>query len=455
MHEPGTAMMRLWGLALIRVLLIIAALCLLGVLMKAPFATMLIGLAAYVSWHLVQLYRITGWLQREELDEAPDAPGMWGELAGQLRGFIVRDRQRERRLHGMLSEYQQSTAAMPDAAVVLNDNHEILWFNESADQLLGLDPSRDIGLRIDNLVRVAEFSAYLNDQDAAEREPLAMAAPGNKKIKLEVHLVPFGTGRQLVLFRDNTRLRQLEKVRLKFVANASHELRSPLTVISGYLEQLCDDAEVLAEWEAPLNEMLRQTSRMTAIVDDLLELSRLESSTESAALERVDVSALIDEVIREARSHGENAVKVSSEVTSDADLLGVERELHSALANLAINAIKYTPNDGRITIRWYVDTRGGHLEVQDTGIGIAKEHLSRLTERFYRVDKSRVRGAGGTGLGLAIVKHALQRHDATLDVDSKPGRGSCFSCHFPPERVSGTAGLITKSSIAPSLSTIE
>jgi two-component system phosphate regulon sensor histidine kinase PhoR len=448
-------MMRLWGLALLRVLLIIAGLYLLGVLMKAPFATVVIGLAAYVSWHLVQLYRITGWLQREELDEAPDAPGLWGELGGQLRSFTVRDRQRERRLHGMLSEYKELTAAMPDASVVLNDNHEILWFNKAAEGLLGLDPSRDVGLRIDNLVRVAEFSAYLEDQGGAESEPLSMAVPGNKKTRIEVHLVPFGTGRQLVLFRDTTRLRQLEKVRRKFVANASHELRSPLTVIAGYLEQLCEDADVLAEWEAPLNEMLRQTGRMTAIVDDLLELSRLESSTESAAMEPVNVSTLIDEVIREARSHGDDAMRIERDVKSDADLLGVERELHSALANLAINAIKYTPQDGRIKIRWYVDTRGGHLEVEDTGIGIAKEHLSRLTERFYRVDKSRVRGAGGTGLGLAIVKHALQRHDATLQIDSKPGRGSCFSCHFPPERVSGTAGLIAKSSAAPSLSTVD
>lgn len=427
--------MRFWSLAVLRIAALLGALGVLGSLVGYPVSSVIVGISLYACWHLVQLQRLTRWLQRRQadLDEVPDAPGLWGELAAQLRGLVYRDRKRERRFATMLREYQESTAAMPDASVVLNDSREILWMNEAASRLLGLDGERDIGQRVDNLIRRPEFASYLAQEDV--REPLELASPINKKTKFAVHIVPFGTGRRLLMFRDNTRLHQLEKVRRKFVANASHELRSPLTVISGYLEQMSDDPAQASDWEGPLGEMQRQSRRMAAIIDDLLELSRLESSTRPARHESMDLAAMLRDVASEASSHAANPPKIDLLLESDRTLLGEERELHSVFANLVINAVKYTPSDGHITVRWRVVNGVGELSVRDTGIGIAQEHVVRLTERFYRVDKGRAREAGGTGLGLAIVKYALQRHEASLEVKSKLGKGSVFTCRFPSQRV--------------------
>ncbi len=429
--------MRLWLGASVRVAVLVALLAAAGFSLGAPAVTIVAGLCLYLCWHLVQLGRVIRWLQRSDADEVPDPPGRWGELSTQLRGFVFRDRKRERRFRTMLREYQESTAAMPDASVVLNEHREILWFNEAATRLIGLDARRDIGQRVDNLIRQAEFATYLNAGE--EAEPFELASPINRKIKLAVHMVPFGAGRQLLMFRDNTRLHQLEKVRRKFVANASHELRSPLTVITGYLEQMSDDPAVLEEWGEPLREMQRQAQRMAAIIGDLLELSRLESAAQPSVSERVPVARLLRDVMSEATAQVPQPARVELDLQATHDLLGEERELHSVFVNLVGNAVKYTPASGTITVRWTVDEAGGHLCVEDTGIGIAREHVQRLTERFYRVDKGRARRAGGTGLGLAIVKHALQRHGATLSVDSEPGRGSRFTCHFPPERVAAPA----------------
>ncbi|MEO0421704.1 MAG: phosphate regulon sensor histidine kinase PhoR [Pseudomonadota bacterium] len=430
---------RFWILATLRVLAVLGVLALFGSLIGYPVTSVIVGIALYTSWHLVQLKRLTRWLQRQQadLEEVPDAVGLWGELAAQLRGLVYRDRRRERRFETMLREYQESTAAMPDASVVLNESREILWMNEAASRLLGLDGERDIGQRVDNLIRRPEFASYLTQEDV--REPLEIASPINKKTKLAVHIVPFGTGRRLLMFRDNTRLHQLEKVRRKFVANASHELRSPLTVITGYLEQMSDDPEQSAEWDVPLGEMQRQARRMAAIIDDLLELSRLESSARPARLEPVNLAAMLRDVVSEAASHAAEPPKIKLSLESDQRILGEEHELHSVFANLVINAVKYTPSDGRINVRWRVVDGVGELIVEDTGIGIAPEHVIRLTERFYRVDKGRARQAGGTGLGLAIAKYALQRHDATLEVESALGEGSRFTCRFPSRRVGPAA----------------
>ncbi|MEM9385868.1 MAG: phosphate regulon sensor histidine kinase PhoR [Pseudomonadota bacterium] len=428
--------MRFWILAALRILAVLGALAVLGSLVGYPLTCIIVGLALYTCWHLVQLKRVTRWLQRQQpdLDEVPDAIGLWGELAAQLRGLVYRDRRRERRFETMLREYQESTAAMPDASVVLNDAREILWINEAASRLLGLDGERDIGQRLDNLIRRPEFATYLTQEDV--REPLEIVSPINKKTKLAVHTVPFGTGRRLLMFRDNTRLHQLEKVRRKFVANASHELRSPLTVITGYLEQMSDDPVRDSDWDMPLGEMQRQARRMAAIIDDLLELSRLESSARLARFEPVSLGAMLRDVVSEAASHAPEPPPIELSLESDQHLLGEEHDLHSVFANLVINAVKYTPSDGRVDVRWRVVDGVGQVIVEDTGIGIAPEHVVRLTERFYRVDKGRARQAGGTGLGLAIAKHALQRHDATIEIESELGKGSRFCCHFPSRRVS-------------------
>ncbi|MCX7058569.1 MAG: phosphate regulon sensor histidine kinase PhoR [Proteobacteria bacterium] len=257
----------------------------------------------------------------------------------------------------------------------------------------------------------------------------------DSQVHLALHLIAYGAGQRLLIVRDVTREIRLEAMRKDFVANASHELRSPLTVIAGYVDTLADDHGLDPSWRAPLEEMRRQADRMRAVVDDLIELSRLEASGAEAGEDAVDVGGMLSLLRREAMAQTERPREVSLKVESNNLLLGSEQELHSIFSNLITNAVKYTPPDGRVDIRWWADASGGHFSVSDTGVGIAREHLPRITERFYRVDPGRSRNTGGSGLGLSIVKHALQRHNATLQVESEDGRGSTFSCHFPARRV--------------------
>jgi two-component system phosphate regulon sensor histidine kinase PhoR len=228
---------------------------------------------------------------------------------------------------------------------------------------------------------------------------------------------------------------RVESIRKDFVANASHELRSPLTVVSGYLDALADDASLDPAWSAPVLEMRRQTERMGSIINDLLELSKLESGERRHIERPIDVAGLLSLLRREAMSLERRPRNVTVQIDSEAWLLGSESEIHSIVSNLLSNAVKYTPSEGEVTLRWWTDDEGGHICVRDTGVGIAAEHIPRLTERFYRVDSGRSREMGGSGLGLAIVKHALQRHEATLTIESTLGKGSTFTCHFPPHRV--------------------
>jgi two-component system phosphate regulon sensor histidine kinase PhoR len=247
--------------------------------------------------------------------------------------------------------------------------------------------------------------------------------------------VPYGEGQQLLLVRDVSRQVRLEAMRKDFVANASHELRSPLTVVSGYLETLGQDPALDPELRAPVAEMRRQAERMTSIIRDLLALSRLEETDEVVAGEPIDVAALMAMLRKDVLARTEHPREVNVRVESAAQLLGNEPEVHSAFSNLVDNAAKYTPAQGTIEMRWWTNDAGAHFSVTDNGIGIQAEHIPRLTERFYRADPGRSRATGGSGLGLAIVKHVLQRHAATLEIQSSLGSGSTFTCHFPPRRV--------------------
>jgi two-component system phosphate regulon sensor histidine kinase PhoR len=434
---------RAWLAATIRVAALVLAGLAAGWLFGSTVFWIALILGAALAWHLSQLHATLTWLRRAD-EDPPDAPGLWGDLTSQLRNLLFRDRKRERRLSALLKEYQASTAAMPDAAVVLNDSGEILWFNDAAHRMLGLRGARDVGQRIDNLIRNPRFVAYLAEGEY--RDPLELVSPHERKTRLVLHVVPYGTGQRLLMFRDNTRLHQLEKMRRKFVANASHELRTPLTVLNGYVDAMAEDRGIAEEWRAPIAEMQRQAARMDAIIGDLLELSRLESSQAKAGFTRVDVRALLEQVVREASAMRPDPPTMEVVIDSPHALFGAEEELHSAFSNLVVNAVKYTPTTGRITARWSTDEQGGRVEIIDTGIGIEKKHLERLTERFYRVDTGRSRRDGGTGLGLAIVKHVLERHDAGLEIESQPGQGSRFCCRFPRDRVAERDGQASRDS---------
>ena len=390
-------------------------------------------LALLLLRQLYLLQRVLLWLRADRVDLAPDAGGVWGDVIGFILRLYRRKQYHKRRMRRLLRELRHSTAAIPDGVVMLNPAAEILWFNRSAGELLNLRARGDVGLRIDNLVRRPEFVSYLRTGDF--RSAVVVQAGGISDQYLNFQIVPYGAGRLLLLVRDVTRQAQLEAMRKDFVANASHELRSPLTVISGYLETLAHEETLDPALSGPIHEMRRQALRMNAVVQDLLELSRLEAEGGVPAGEPIDVKSLMERLRADLLARSKPELEVRIESLATAQLLGIEAQIHSAFANLLENAAKYTPGGGVITMRWSCDESGGKFAVVDTGIGIAPEHIPRLTERFYRVDAGRSRASGGSGLGLAIVKHVLQRHGASLQIESEEGHGSTFTCLFPPARL--------------------
>jgi two-component system phosphate regulon sensor histidine kinase PhoR len=422
-----------WSFALARVAVVLGVALLAGWLFGGMQWWLAGVCAAYLCYHLVNLFRLNRWLASRTLLDPPNARGLWGDVVAQIVRLDRRKRYHKQRFIRMFRELRRSSAVMPDGVIMLTRNREIQWFNRAARRLLDLKPKLDVGLRIDNLVRVPEFVRYLDEGRFDEPAVVSVHAQGGRILSLQV--VPYGEGGQLLLVRDVTRQSQIEAMRRDFVANASHELRTPLTVIMGYLDTLAEDSSLGEAWRAPLSEMRRQAERMNAILRDLLELSRLEATGATAGDEAVDVAGLLALLRKEALAASPRPREITLSLESQAQLRGTSGELESAFANLIQNAVRYTPEEGRIDIRWWTDGRGGHVSVADTGIGIAAEHLPRITERFYRVDPGRSRATGGSGLGLSIVKHALQKHGAQLEVASEEGKGSVFTCHFPPERV--------------------
>jgi two-component system phosphate regulon sensor histidine kinase PhoR len=395
-------------------------------------ALLALALAAFAAIQVWNVLRLEYWLTRRRVESAPDLSGVWGEVVAIVSRIYRRKNFYRSRVTGLLREFRRMTTAMPEGAVLLGEEHQILWFNRLAGQWLGLRRKRDFGIRIENLVRHPAFVDYMRIGTSAEG--VVVHDEGENRW-LSFHVVRTGRAeRQLLIVRDVSREQQLESMRKDFVANASHELRSPLTVITGYLDALSDDQKLDPTWNAPVHEMRRQAERMGSIINSLLELSRLESGVRTQEEQPVDVAGMLA-LLRKEASVLERHPKVSLRLESDARLLGVESEIHSIVSNLLSNAAKFTPADGRIELAWWTDAAGAHISVRDTGCGIAPEHIPRLTERFYRVDAGRARTMGGSGLGLAIVKHALQRHGGTLTVQSKEGEGSLFTCHFPVSRI--------------------
>ena len=426
-------MLAMWTFALARLAGILALGLCLGLLIGPIWLWILGAACLYLGWQLVTLYRLDRWLRLRSQIDPPDLGGIWGDIVAQVVRLHRRKQFHKQRLIQLFRELRRSTAALPDGVIILSTQHEIVWFNRQAARLLGLKRPMDIGLRIDNLIRSPEFVLYLHGDDFAM--PLLIRPPVQLDLYLALQVVPYGGGQSLLLVRDVTRQMRLEAMRKDFVANASHELRTPLTVISGYLDTLADDSSIDPAWSGPIRDMRAQAQRMNAIIADLLVLSRLESTDGDAPRDPIDVPNMLERLQRDALASADRPRHVLLELESADGLFGAAHELESAFTNLLVNGMKYTPAEGTVRIRWWADAEGAYFSVIDSGIGIPAEHIPRLTERFYRVDPGRSRGQGGSGLGLAIVKHALQRHGGWLDVQSTEGKGSTFTCHFPPERI--------------------
>ena len=424
---PRRWVSKLTGLAL---WLFVATLA--GFVFGCPIPALAVALAAYLGLELRNIYRLDRIISGKKARGPSLAThGFWAELSALVDRVRSKSRARKRRYHRLVREVRESTGALSDAGVILNAATEIIWFNDPAIAMLGLDSNRDIGRRLDNLIRHPEFVGYLEKNEV---DAINLPSPTDTNRTLSVQCIPYGLDQRLAIFRDVTHQIQLERTRQDFVANASHELRSPLTVINGYLDTLTDDPDAPSAWQLPIEEMSRQAERMTGILRDLIELTRLDTVDAEAARDIVDIDKLLNSIIAEFEARSAHP-GLELEIQSHAALLGAEPELHSIFFNLIANAIRFTGADGSIRVVWRADEYEAVFEVIDSGIGIPEEAIPRLTERFYRVDTSRSRATGGTGLGLAIVKHAVQRHGGELRISSEVGVGSRFACHFGPDRI--------------------
>ena len=396
------------------------------------------GLAILYLGQLIYLASLGNWLERPSLSTIPNGIGAWGEVFARLYRQQRASEIAQQRLIDNEERFRRTISALPDGIILIDASLQIEWSNPVAERHLGVSLKRDLGLRLTNLVRDPSFVAYMTA--TRYEQPLLLcplAFPGGT---LSVAVVEFEPARSIVITRDITQSERVDSMRRDFVANVSHELRTPLTVIKGFLESMVDGGSDLSPVRLHhLNLMYEQADRMHRLVEDLLTLSRLESQQTPEVEEEVDAAQLVAEVADEARTLSAGRHRISVEAQK-LRLRAGRDELRSAYGNLVSNAVRYTPVGGHITLRCVEQDGGVALQVEDTGIGVAPEDIPRLTERFYRVDKSRSRETGGTGLGLAIVKHVLLRHQARLDVQSELGRGSLFSAWFPQARRIAPAG---------------
>jgi two-component system phosphate regulon sensor histidine kinase PhoR len=411
-----------------RLALFLAFSLLLGWLLAMPLQALMLGCVLYGLFLLRQMQRFYVWLAKHSADVPPSSSGVWGDISDALYRMRKAQEQQQQDLIKQLTRMQDSTAALKDGVVLLDNRGQIEFWNDAAGVLLGLRRKVDENQILTNLLRDPLFVDYY--RSAGYVEPFVIHSPINSEAFLEIQINVFGDNEKLMVVRDVTRLQKLEKVRSEFVANVSHELRTPLTVLKGYLETLIDQREQLdPRWGKALEHMQQQAARMQNLIDDLTLLSRLESRNSASLRSKVCITALAERVANDAQQlFPRHVIHLDGQ---QLDLEGNETELHSAFSNLVTNALRYSPEGSSVFLRWGIDAQGAYFAVVDQGPGIAAVHLSRLTERFYRIDGGRGRADGGTGLGLAIVKHALARHDALLEIKSTLGKGSEFTCRFP------------------------
>lgn len=388
---------------------------------------LLASVAGLLCWHFWNLLRLSWWLWVDRSMTPPPGRGSWEPLLYGLHQMQMRNKKRRRELGNLIKRFRSGAESLPDAVVLTTEDGVIFWCNGLAQQLLNLRWPEDSGQNILNLLRYPEFTLYLKKRDFSRPQNLVL---GNGR-HLEIRVMPYSDKQWLMVVRDVTQMHQLEGARRNFFANVSHELRTPLTVLQGYLEMLQEQTLEGAPREKALCTMREQTHRMEGLVKQLLTLSKIEAAPTLALNETIDVPMMLRLVEREAQTLSQKRHQLKFEVDSELKVRGSEDELRSAISNLVYNAINHTPEGTKIVVSWHHVPGGAEFRVEDNGPGIAAEHIPRLTERFYRVDKARSRQTGGSGLGLAIVKHAVNHHDSRLDIVSEPGKGTRFSFVIP------------------------
>ena len=417
---------------LISVVAMAMAVMLIGAILGYPLIALLLYLIGYVGWSMWQQNKLIEWLKQKDItaESLPDTDGPMGMVFDYLYGLLRRHRREVHRLNAVINRFQTSTAALEDGIVIVNEDGTLEWWNDAAGDLLNFQPL-DRGQLITNLVRSPKFQKFF--RNAIPRSKVNIPAPRREHMTLQFAITIYGENERLLWIRDVSRLRQLEQMRKDFVSNASHELRTPLTVLQGYLETFIDMGDLLPDrLHRPLQQMQAQTRRMTNLVNDLMLLTRLDGDDDRRGDIQVFVVPLLESIVEDAQAlSGDKQHHIELRIETDTDLMGDPNSLRSAFSNLIFNAVHYTPAQGHIVVTWRQDDRFAYMSVEDSGIGIEARHIPRLTERFYRVNVSRSTATGGTGLGLAIVKHALQLHEATLDISSEIGKGSTFTCRFP------------------------
>jgi two-component system phosphate regulon sensor histidine kinase PhoR len=400
---------------------------------NAGWAVAVALLAYWVVYQLYYLQKTMQWLEDFRLEKVPHGAGTWDLIFAKIYRIAKSGEQQRQQLAETLKDFRSATQAMPDGVVTLDEDNQVIYANEQAEEQLGISNEKDGGRNLINIVRHPDFVAYLNGTDWDKS--IVLRGLRDSERVLQLQLIPYGTHQRLLMTRDITQLDRLETTRRDFVANVSHELKTPLTVLSGFLETIRELPVTEAQRNQYLGLMHAQAHRMENIVEDLLVLSKLESTNAPAQEDSIDMREMMDRLTTDANTMSRSQHHIECTAASSAKLIGAEDELASAFSNLVSNAIRYTPAGGTIRLTWSINPEGcAVFSVEDTGPGIEPQHLPRLTERFYRVDRSRSRETGGTGLGLAIVKHVATRHQATLLIDSEVGKGSRFSMVFPEKR---------------------
>lgn len=402
----------------------------LGWLIDSIYLSLILYTVFYITRQLWSMHRFERWIDNKTQQTHPPTSGFWSELT-----YLVSKKQRALEKHADLNlykseQFRSASMLIPDAIISLTKYNEIEWFNDASKSLLQIR-RQDVGSKIESVVRHPDFIQYLRQK--AHLEPIKISGLNRSARTFEIRVIPYFDTHKLLVVRDITELYQLAQVRRDFIANASHELRTPLTVLRGYLEIMSDHKDKLQNWVLPLEHMETQSHRMQSIIEDLLTLSTLEADSITAEKEWVDVPNMLEQLKADSHQLGHEGHEFHFEVDESLRLKGYPEAIKSVFTNLLSNAVRYSPDGGGISVRWYRQNDSVVFEVEDNGLGIAAEHIPRLTERFYRVDKDRSRVTGGTGLGLAIVKHVLERHHGRLEVESVLGKGSLFRCVCPIE----------------------